>query len=189
MPIYEFYCADCHTVFSFLSKTPNTAKRPACPRCRRPRLERRVSAFAISKGLAEPESDGAPPEGFDEARMEQVMAEMAREVDHVNEDDPRQMAQMMRKLFDGTGMRLAGWGGAAIVDAGVSAAASYENPGRLLVFKLGGEAAMPAVRAKRQGFLAPAPGGAMTAQERSGQNLFHKHCATRFFSTKMVISA
>jgi putative FmdB family regulatory protein len=106
MPIYEFYCADCHTVFSFLSKTPNTAKRPACPRCRRPRLERRVSAFAISKGLAEPESDGAPPEGFDEARMEQVMAEMAREVDHVNEDDPRQMAQMMRKLFDGTGMRL-----------------------------------------------------------------------------------
>ena len=106
MPIYEFYCADCHTVFNFLSKTPNTAKRPACPRCGRPQLERRASAFAISKGLAEPESDGGPPEGFDETRMEQVMAEMAREVDHVNEDDPRQMAQMMRKLFDGTGMRL-----------------------------------------------------------------------------------
>jgi PQQ-dependent dehydrogenase (methanol/ethanol family) len=73
---------------------------------------------------------------------------------------------------------LAGWGGAAIVDAGVSAAATYENPGRLLVFKLGGEAAMPAVRAKRQKFLAPAPGGSMTAQERAGQDLFHKHCAT-----------
>ncbi len=105
MPIYEFYCADCHTVFSFLARTPNTAKRPACPRCGRAELERRVSAFAISRGLSESESDGAP-EGFDETRMEQVMAEMAREVDHVNEDDPRQMAQMMRKLFDGSGMRL-----------------------------------------------------------------------------------
>ena len=106
MPIYEFYCAECHTVFSFLSKTPNTAKRPACPRCARPELERRASAFAISKGLAEPGRDGGPPEGFDETRMEQVMAEMAREVDPASEDDPRQMAQMMRKLFDGTGMRL-----------------------------------------------------------------------------------
>jgi putative FmdB family regulatory protein len=106
MPVYEFYCADCHTVFSFLSKTPNTRKRPSCPKCSRPRLERRVSSFAISKGLAEPAGEEALPEGFDEARMERVMAEMAREVDGVDEDDPRQMARVMRKLFDGAGMHL-----------------------------------------------------------------------------------
>jgi putative FmdB family regulatory protein len=106
MPIYEFYCADCHTVFSFLSKTTNTRKRPSCPKCSRPRLERRASAFAISRGLAEPSGEDLMPEGLDEARMERVMADMAREVDGVDEDDPRQMARVMRKLFDGTGMSL-----------------------------------------------------------------------------------
>jgi putative FmdB family regulatory protein len=106
MPIYEFYCADCHTVFSFLSKTPNTRKRPACPKCGRRGLDRRVSVFAISKGMAEPAGEDLVPEGLDEARMERVMADMAQQMDGVDEDDPRQMARVMRKLFDGTGMSL-----------------------------------------------------------------------------------
>jgi putative FmdB family regulatory protein len=106
MPIYEFYCADCHTVFSFLSRTPNTRKRPPCPKCGRPRLERRASSFAISKGRAEPGGESDLPEGLDEARMERVMAEMAQEIDGVDEEDPRQMARVMRKLFDGTGLQL-----------------------------------------------------------------------------------
>ena len=38
--------------------------------------------------------------------MEQVMAQMAHETDGMNEDDPRQVAGMMRKLFEGTGLRL-----------------------------------------------------------------------------------
>ena len=33
MPIYEFYCSGCHTILSFLARTPNTRKRPACPHC------------------------------------------------------------------------------------------------------------------------------------------------------------
>ena len=32
------------------------------------------------------------------------MAAMAHEVDNLNEDDPRQMARVMRKLFDGAGL-------------------------------------------------------------------------------------
>ena len=103
MPIYEFYCADCHTVFSFLSRTPNTRRRPACPRCNRPKLERRVSAFAISTGRSEPATEEGLPEGLDEARMEQVMTQVSREAEGLNEDDPRQVAGLMRKLFDGTG--------------------------------------------------------------------------------------
>lgn len=106
MPIYEFYCIDCHTVFSFLSRAPNTRKRPACPKCERPRLERRVSRFAISKGRGEPADADDLPEGMDDARMERVMAEIAQEIDGTGEDDPRQMARLMRKLFDGTGMHL-----------------------------------------------------------------------------------
>jgi quinohemoprotein ethanol dehydrogenase len=74
---------------------------------------------------------------------------------------------------------LAGWGGNVIVgmDAGISAASTYENPGRLFVFKLDGEEPIPAVRAKRGDFLVPAPGGVLTAQERKGQDLYHDLCA------------
>jgi len=106
MPIYEFYCVDCHTVFSFLARTASTRKRPSCPKCRRPRLERRLSTFAISKGRAESGGEADLPEGLDEARLERVMAEMAHEVDRVDENDPKQMARVMRRLFDGAGVGL-----------------------------------------------------------------------------------
>jgi len=35
MPIYEFYCEDCNTLFNFFSRTVNTDKQPPCPRCRK----------------------------------------------------------------------------------------------------------------------------------------------------------
>ncbi len=57
MPIYEFYCANCHTVYSFLSKTIDTAKRPDCPRCGRPKLDRRMSRFAVSTRRSEPAAE------------------------------------------------------------------------------------------------------------------------------------
>ncbi len=104
MPIYEFYCADCHTIFSFLSRTVNTTKRPDCPRCGRPKLERRVSRFAISKGRREAsESDDAMPD-VDEDKLEQAMEQLANEAEGIDEDDPRQMARIMRKLCETTGL-------------------------------------------------------------------------------------
>ena len=109
MPIHEFYCPDCHRIYNFLARRPNVTRRPNCPRCSRPKLERKISRFAISKGLtassAGPDSMDLPP-GLDEARMERVLAEMAGEAENVNEDDPRQMARMMRKLYDGAGLPL-----------------------------------------------------------------------------------
>ena len=104
MPIYEFYCCDCHRIFSFLSRRVGPSRRPPCPRCDRPRLERRVSRFAISKGLSAPDQDGLPE--IDEARLERALASMAGEADKINEDDPRQMAGLMRKLYDATGLEL-----------------------------------------------------------------------------------
>jgi putative FmdB family regulatory protein len=110
VPIYEFYCADCHTVFSFLARTINTQKRPDCPRCGRPKLDRRMSRFAVSKRRSEPAAHGPDqpdlPPGFDEAKMERAMESLAQEAEGANEDDPRQMARMMRKLYDTTGLPL-----------------------------------------------------------------------------------
>jgi putative FmdB family regulatory protein len=106
VPIYEFYCADCHVVFNFLARKPDTRKRPACPRCGRAKLDRKVSRFAISKGRSEPLAGDEPMPDLDESKLERAMAEMAREADSVNEDDPRQMARMMRKLYDAAGLPL-----------------------------------------------------------------------------------
>jgi len=106
MPVYEFYCSDCHMIFNFLSRRINTEKQPDCPRCGRPKLERKMSRFAILKGTKRGEEDEELPPGFDESKMEQAIEELAREADSINEDDPRQMARLMRKLFDRTGLRM-----------------------------------------------------------------------------------
>lgn len=105
MPIYEFYCSVCHTIFNFLSRAVDTTRRPACPRCGRKHLERRVSRFAVSRGLADPASDELPA-GLDERRMEQAMEALAREADGLDEDDPRAMAGVMRRLYESTGLPL-----------------------------------------------------------------------------------
>jgi putative FmdB family regulatory protein len=104
MPIYEFYCQRCNTVFSFFSRGVNTDKIPACPACRRP-LKRQMSLFAKGSGKSDESAvDGMPP--IDEAKMEKAMAMLAGEADRISEDDPRQAAQLMRKLSDATGLAL-----------------------------------------------------------------------------------
>lgn len=105
MPIYEFYCEDCHTVYSFFSLRINTEKIPACPKCPRTRLERQASVFAVSKNLTEDQAGDEPDlSGMDEAKLERAMEMIAREAENMNEDDPRQAAQLMRKLRDVTGL-------------------------------------------------------------------------------------
>lgn len=104
MPIYEFFCPDCNTIFNFFSNKINTEKRPDCPKCARKGLEKKISSFAVI-GKAKEESDD-PFAGIDESKMERAFEGLMREAEHVNEDDPRQMAQLMRKFTDQTGISL-----------------------------------------------------------------------------------
>lgn len=109
MPIYEFYCHHCHRVMSFLSRAINTEKTPACPHCGRADLARRVSAFAISKGRKQEPTPEAPPgPDIDEARLEKAMESLAGDLDSLDENDPKQGAQLMRRLFSATGMPIQG---------------------------------------------------------------------------------
>ena len=104
MPIYEFYCEDCHTIFNFFSRTVNTTKRPVCPKCKKKKLQRQVSVFAVTgKAKEDSDLDDLP---FDESKMEQAMNMLAGEAEKMNEDDPRQAANLMRKLSDMTGMQM-----------------------------------------------------------------------------------
>ena len=105
MPVYEFYCPDCHTIFNFLSRSVNTEARPDCPRCQRPRLDRRASSFAISRGRKEAEKpDGLPD--IDDSRMEAAMESLAGEAEGLDSEDPRQAARLMRRLYGAMGMNL-----------------------------------------------------------------------------------
>lgn len=105
MPIYEFYCKKCNTIYKFFSLKVNTEKIPYCPKCKNVKLQKKMSVFATlsKKGLSE--SDDDMPQ-LDESKMEKAMAMLAKEADKINEDDPRQAAQLMRKLTDATGMKL-----------------------------------------------------------------------------------
>ncbi len=106
MPIYEFYCDDCNTIFNFYSPRVNTEKRPKCPRCHRRVLERLLSPFStLRRGKGEGEDEFPLPD-LDESKLESAMATLAQEAESMDEDDPRQAAQLMRKLSGMTGLNL-----------------------------------------------------------------------------------
>jgi putative FmdB family regulatory protein len=103
MPIYEFYCEDCNTLFNFFSRTVNTDKQPPCPRCQK-QLQKQMSVFACT-GKAK-EEGGMENMPIDESAMEKAMQMISSEAGRINEDDPRQAANLMRKLSEMTGIKL-----------------------------------------------------------------------------------
>ena len=105
MPIYEFYCKECHTIFNFFSKSVNTRKKPLCPKCKKIQLSRQMSKFAVTGRASEAGDEDFP---VDETKMEKAMEMMAREAENINENDPRQAAKLMRKLTEMTGVELGG---------------------------------------------------------------------------------
>ena len=106
MPIYEFYCPKCHTIYNFFSRSVNTDSRPACPGCKRDSLQRRVSTFAVvSAGKSEAEK-GEYDLPIDEAKMENAVASLASEAEGMNEEDPRAAARLMQRFSQMTGLKL-----------------------------------------------------------------------------------
>jgi len=124
MPIYEFSCEPCNTLFNFLAKRVNTASIPPCPRCGQP-LRRQVSAFAAGRsrsGATQDADDGTPP--VDEARMEQALASMGGALDSLGDDtDPRQAAALMRRFAQASGVPFN-----ATVEEALHRMASGEDP-------------------------------------------------------------
>jgi len=133
MPIYEFLCQDCNTIFNFFSSRINTEKRPDCPKCGRKELNRQVSAFAVI-GKAKESGEDDPLAGMDESKMEAALEGLMRETEGMNEDDPRQMARLMRKFSDKTGISLGGQMEEAIsrMEAGEDPDAIEKDMGELL---------------------------------------------------------
>jgi putative FmdB family regulatory protein len=104
MPIYEFYCNDCNTIFNFFSYRIDTEKLPLCPKCNKKHLDRLISKVSFLKGAKE-QADNPLPD-IDEGKLRKAMSLLEKEAADLREDDPRQAAQVMRKLIDSTGLHL-----------------------------------------------------------------------------------
>ncbi len=108
MPIFEYACPQCRRIYSFLSKRLKPERLPICPRCGHKKLTKALSRFSAPKGSAAPgessgadgesEGDGMPP--MEAPRMERFMREMERDMSRMDENNPRHMAQLMRKWKD-----------------------------------------------------------------------------------------
>ena len=104
MPIYEFACPQCRVIYNFLSKRVNPERAPVCPKCGSKKLTRQMSRFAAlsaSNKSAEdtPSGDADVPE-IDDPRMLRAMSELERDMEHLDENNPRHMAHMIRKMKD-----------------------------------------------------------------------------------------
>jgi putative FmdB family regulatory protein len=124
MPIYEYLCIPCNRVFNFLSPTVNPSHLPTCPKCGSRNLKKMLSRFAFvgrtrkasgEKAGAEPAAAavgaGAPsgadaPTPFDDPRVEQEMERLMQDAEGIDEDDPRQIGRLMRRLTELTGEKL-----------------------------------------------------------------------------------
>lgn len=108
MPIYEYYSPDTHRLYTFFAKTIAQAQRvPKCPDHPEARMVKLVSSFAIGGGKAKEDAEATAetrtPSGPDEARLDAAMNAMEREFAHVDENDPRAMARMMRRMAELSG--------------------------------------------------------------------------------------
>jgi hypothetical protein len=114
MPIYEYYCPDNHTIYQFFATTLAQGQTiPKCPHNPSFRMQKIVSSFAVTGRAKEEQGPGGrEPEGggdaAEDARMEAAMSAMEREFASVDENDPRAMARMMRRMSELTGEKIDG---------------------------------------------------------------------------------
>lgn len=107
MPIFEYLCPACNRIYSFLSLSATTKRKPVCPRCGATGLTRVPSSFAVSRTRTEapkkPAENAAPADDAAMGRMEHEMMRMAASLDEKDAEDPRTMARMMRRLAEASG--------------------------------------------------------------------------------------
>jgi putative FmdB family regulatory protein len=90
MPIYEYRCADCQKKVSvfFRSFSAVEQEQARCPICHGTRLTRMVSKVRVIRGASSASSE----DGFDDSML-----------DGLDENDPRSLGRMMRRMADETG--------------------------------------------------------------------------------------
>ena len=111
MPIYEYYCPDNHTIYQFYAKTLAQGKTvPKCPQNPKFRMQKLLSTFAVTSGGKDSEPPPAAPSDNpgEDAKMEAAMGAMESEFANIDENDPKAMARMLRRMSEVTGEKIDG---------------------------------------------------------------------------------
>jgi len=105
MPIYEFYCSECNTLFDFFSRKVDTVTRPPCPQCKAP-LSREVSQIGVLSGDAPEDGDGLGHADIDDSRVEKALATFGDSLDAAGQtDDPAKAAALLSQCSDAAGIK------------------------------------------------------------------------------------
>jgi hypothetical protein len=120
MPIYEYYCPGNNTIYQFFAKTLAQGQIvPRCPDNAAWPMEKMMSPFAVAKksksgastdsGVEGPASRGSAVAGANgDPRLDAAMSAMESEFSQVDENDPRAMGRMMRRMAEMTGEKIGG---------------------------------------------------------------------------------
>jgi len=113
MPIYEYYCPNNHTIYQFYAKTLAQGQRiPKCPHNPAFEMRKLLSSFAVTSGGKSddpgPTDTSATGSAEEDSRMEAAMNAMEKEFSNVDENDPRALGRMMRRMSEITGEKIDG---------------------------------------------------------------------------------
>ena len=118
MPIYEYYCPENHKIYQFYAKTLAQGRLvPKCPDGPGLRMEKLVSPFAVvGKTRKSPGEEPSSPDpasgeggaGPDDARLNSAITAMEGEMANLDENDPRAMGRMMRRMAELSGEKIDG---------------------------------------------------------------------------------
>ena len=87
MPIYEYLCRRCNTIFQFLVRNPSGTTAPICPQCGKgDSMEKVISTFSVKSGSF----------SIDDMADDQSLAGLDAE-------DPKAMASAIRRMADEMG--------------------------------------------------------------------------------------
>ncbi len=117
MPIYEFACPECRTLFQFFSRRVNTTTVPPCPKCGKP-LSKQISLFqAKSGGGADNDPWGLGGDGCDDdtaaapdfdtgdERVAGAIEELGSKIDSMDDTDAAGAAKLMQEFSQKSGVK------------------------------------------------------------------------------------
>ncbi len=61
MPIFEYQCEECQTVFERITFGASSGTTPACPECTSPHTAKRLSTFSTNTGATMATAPSGPP--------------------------------------------------------------------------------------------------------------------------------
>lgn len=63
MPLYEFECSDCHTIFERIVRSADAAAQVTCRTCHSSRVKKLISSGSHRLGAAAPGTSTGPAQG------------------------------------------------------------------------------------------------------------------------------